>query len=548
MRPRSRSFAAATAAAALVLTACGADDDGGGAESGAVTVDGGQPENPLVPGNTNEVFGGDVLDTLFAKLMRYDPETAEAEYEVAESIETEDDQTFTIHIEEGWTFHDGTDVLAHNFVDAWNDAAYGPNGFVNNYWFDLIEGYEELNPEPEDPDDEDAEPPEPETDEMSGLEVVDDHTFTVTLNEPFPLFPSKLGYSVYAPLPDAYFEDPEGFGREPIGNGPFEFESWTNNEEITVTRYDDFAGAEPAQVDSVTWKMYDDREAAYNDLLADNLDIMTRLTPAALADDLYKDDLGDRYIEMEAGLMFTATITVDEEGYDNAKFRQALSVGIDRDTIVEQIFNDSQLPADGWAPSVVVGAQEGACGEYCEFDPDRANELLDEAEDEGWEAPEEVTFYFNDDAEHREWVEAIVNGWNQVFEGRLEAVAQPVPTFDEFRSEINERNYSGLLRTGWQMDYPHLENFLSPLFETGAASNDGDYSSEEFDGLLREAAAADDEDEAVELYQEAERLLAEDMPTLPVYIARTVTGYSENMANVEVTPFGVPAFQRLETH
>ena len=111
----------------------------------------------------------------------------------------------------------------------------------------------------------------------------------------------------------------------------------------------------------------------------------------------------------------------------------------------------------------VVGHQEDACSEYCDFDPDRANELLDEAEDEGFEIPEEVDFYFNDDAEHREWVEATVTSLNQVFDGRLEANAQPVATFGEFRESINNREYEGLLRTGWQMDYPHLENFLTPV-------------------------------------------------------------------------------------
>ncbi len=534
--PRSRLFLPATLSVTLLLTACGGSGDEGQAE-GPVTIDGGQPENPLVPGNTNEVYGGDILDALFAKLMRYDPDTAEPEEHIAESIETDDDQTFTITIRDDWSFHDGTDLEARHFVDAWNYSAYGPNGFVNNYWFEDIEGYEDLNPE-----DEDA---EPETDEMSGLELIDDHTFEVTLDEPFADWPFQLGYTVYSPLPDSFYDDPEAFGSEPVGNGPYEFSSWTDNEEITVDRWDDFPGDEPGQVESIQWRMYDNQDTAYQDLISGNLDIMTRLTPAALAGDVYQDDLEDRYIDQESGLTYSATITTEADGYDDPTFRQALSMAVDRDELAEQIFNDGQEAADGWATGAAVGYQDDACGEYCTYDPDRANELLDEAEDGGFEVPEEVDFYFNDDAEHREWVEAVVTNWNQVFEGRLEANAVPVPTFGEFRENINNREYDGILRTGWQMDYPHLENFLSPLFVTGAASNDGDYSNEEFDELVAEAKQSSDEDEANELYQEAERVLAEDMPTIPIFAGRTISGYSDRMDNMEVNPFGVPVYERL---
>src|SRR5690606_32110691 len=96
---------------------------------------------------------------------------------MAKSIETDDQRTFTITIEKGWTFHDGTPVTARSYVDAWNYGAHLENAQVGSYFFQFIEGYEDVHPEGEDA--------EPSSDTMSGLKVVDDHTFTVTLTEPF---------------------------------------------------------------------------------------------------------------------------------------------------------------------------------------------------------------------------------------------------------------------------------------------------------------------------------------------------------------------------
>jgi oligopeptide transport system substrate-binding protein len=96
-----------------------------------------------------------------------------------------------------------------------------------------------------------------------------------------------------------------------------------------------------------------------------------------------------------------------------------------------------------------------------------------------------------------------------------------------------------MFRTGWQMDYPSIENFLVPLYSSGASSNDNDYSNPEFDDLVNQAAQAQD-DEALALYQEAERQLAEEMPVIPLWYGKTIAGYSTRVAqdSVKITPFG----------
>ena len=96
----------------------------------------------------------------------------------------------------------------------------------------------------------------------------------------------------------------------------------------------------------------------------------------------------------------------------------------------------------------------------------------------------------------------------------------------------------GIFRTGWQMDYPSIENFLAPIYKTGSSSNDGDYSNPAFDKLLVDAAAETDPAAANAKYQEAEALLANDMPSIPLWYGTTTVGWSNKVTDVKITAFG----------
>ena len=113
-------------ASALVLTGCASGDDGnnggGGTSTGIVTAQNNEPQNPLIPAITNEVGGGLVLQNIFAQLVYYNPDGS-LEMESAESIDSDDNQHWTITLKDGLTFSDGSDVTADSFVDAWQYAA-----------------------------------------------------------------------------------------------------------------------------------------------------------------------------------------------------------------------------------------------------------------------------------------------------------------------------------------------------------------------------------------------------------------------------------------
>ncbi|WP_298989946.1 ABC transporter substrate-binding protein [uncultured Pseudokineococcus sp.] len=531
-------------AGVFALSACGGSDDGGGSGDGATgggagdpdatwSMYIGQPENPLVPGNTSETEGGQVVDSLWTGLVQYSREDTSVEYTgVAESIESDDQQTWTITLKDGWTFHDGTDVTASSFVDAWNYTALSDNAQQNSYFFGNIEGYDDLQAET---DDEGNVVAPPAATEMSGLEVVDDQTFTVTLTSPFAQFPLTLGYTAFYPMSQAFLDAPEGMATEtPIGNGPFMAEApLSDGQGIDLVRYDDYAGEDAAQSGGVSYRIYTDVNTAYNDVQGGNLDLVDSIPPDAIAS--AQDVFGDRYLESPSSSFQYLGYPLYDPRFQDVRVRQAMSMAIDRDAISQAIFQGSRTAADDFVSPVVNGYREGAC-EYCQYDPEAAAALLAETD---FDTSQPIELWFNSGAGHDAWVQAVGNqlrdnlGVDYTLRGDLD-FAQYLPLGDE-------KGFSGPFRSGWVMDYPSMQNYLEPLFSTGAqppaGSNNTFYSNEEFDSLLQQGNSASTDDEAVELYQQADDVLLEDMPAIPMFFSVVQSVWSENISNVYVDPF-----------
>jgi oligopeptide transport system substrate-binding protein len=533
---RSTALAAGIAAA-MMLSACGGSDDessaeGGGESGGTFSIYIGEPENPLVPGNTTESEGHQVISSLWTGLVEYATD-GEVEYTgVADSIESEDNTTWTVKLRDGWTFHDGTPVTAKSFVDAWNYTALSTNAQGASYFFSNIEGYADLQGETDDAGNIVA---EPAAKEMSGLEVVSDTEFTVTLATPFAQFPVTVGYNAFYPLPESFFKDPEEAGKKPIGNGPFKAdEEFVPGTGFTVSRYEDFAGKQPAKADSVEFRVYSDLNTAYTDLQGANLDVLPDVPPDALAS--AEDELGDRFLEApSSGFTYLGFPTYDPR-YSDPRVRQALSMAIDRQAISDAIFNGSRTPADSFVAPVVDGYRKGIC-ENCKLDVDKANDLLDEA---GFDRTKPIELWFNAGAGHDAWVQAAGNqlrenlGVDYVLRGELE--------FAEYLPLLDEKGVTGPFRLGWSMDYPSPQNYLEPLYSTAAlppaGSNATFYSNPAFDELIKKGNSAGSNEEAIEFYNQAEDLLLEDMPIIPMFFDLEQAAHSENVSDVVIDVFG----------
>ncbi|GGJ09848.1 peptide ABC transporter substrate-binding protein [Streptomyces brasiliensis] len=535
---RHARWAAGAAAMALAATACGGGGGSGGSADGVLSSSWGDPQNPLEPSNTNEVQGGKVLDMIFRGLKRYNPKTGAAENMLAEKIDTSDSQNFTITVKDGWTFSNGEKVTAKSFVDAWNYGASLRNNQKNAYFFGYIEGYDKVHPGGG----------SQTAEKLDGLKVTGDRTFTVRLNQKFSGFPDTLGYAAFAPLPQSFFTDHAGWLAKPVGNGPYAIESYTKGSQMELRKWDAYPGDDKARNDGVTLKVYTDGNTAYTDLMAGNLDLVDDIPAAQLKN--VKNDLGDRYINTPAGIIQTLAFPFYDPAWNKSgseKVRKGLSMAINRAQITDTIFQKTRTPASDWTSPVLGvagGFKEGLCGDGCEYKPAEAKKLVQEG---GGIPGGQVRITYNaDTGSHREWIDAVCNSINNALGNDKACVGNPVGTFADFRNQIGQHKLTGPFRAGWQMDYPLIQNFLQPLYYTGASSNDGKWSNKDFDRLVDRANAETDTAKAVQTFQEAEKVVRDNMAAIPLWYQNGSAGYSQRLSNVALNPFSVPVYNEIK--
>lgn len=535
-----RTWLAVPAVFALGLAACSGGGDANSNASGSnasgvaagsstsiISTNGSEPQNPLIPANTNETGGGRILDAIFAGLVYYDASGA-THMEMAESIEpNEDSSVWTVKLKEGKKFSDGSEVKAHNFVDAWKKGA--SEAMLSSYFFEPIAGSDDEG-----------------TGDLTGLEVVDDYTFTITLKAPAADFSQRLGYAAYFPLPDSTLEDMETGGEQPVGNGPYMVAEggWEHNAQIHLIPNPEYKGDNVAKNGGVDIIFYSSLDAAYQDLLSGNLDVLDALPDSAFA--TYEADLSGRSVNQPAAIFQSFAIPSSLEhfsGEEGNLRRQAISYAIDRDTITDTIFSGTRTPTKDFTSPVVDGYNDSVPGsEVLTYNADKAKELWAKADAiSPWSGTFSIAY--NSDGGHQAWVDAVTNSVKNTL--GIDAVGAPYPDFKSLRSEVTNRTITSAFRTGWQADYPGKYNFLAPLYGTGAGSNDTDYSSAEFDGLLQQAASASSNDEANSILDKAQEVLFKDLPVIPLWYANVVGGWSENVDNVVFGWNSVPIYNEI---
>lgn len=541
MNARWKTLTVMVACGALVLplTACGSSS-AGGSEDNIIRVYGCEPQNPLIPTDTNEVCGGNPETLLFSELIGFDAK-GNPKNEVADSIEANGDNTeYTIKLKKGWKFTDGTEVKAENFTRAWSYGANAANAQLGASFFAPIQGFEDLQKDGLKGDE-----------QLSGLTVVDDYTFTVKLNAPSSVFKTMLGYSGYAPLPDSFFDDPKAFGENPVGNGAYKFDSWDHNQSIKLSKNPDYKGSFPAKNDGVWFMVYTDPQPAYADVEAGNLDSMDTVPTSALS--TFESDDQVQAINEPGNVSQSFTFAANQKHFsldDEGRLRRAaVSMAIDREQIIDKVSNGTNTPATDFTAPLIPGYSESIPGnEVLQYNPDKAKELWEQANQIApWSDDESFDIAYNADGGGKDIYDAICNSIHNTL--GIKSQATPYPTFSEMRDDITDRKITTAFRSGWQPDYPSAYSYLYSLYDSesadGKGSNDGDYKNPEFDALIDKANTESSDDATKQDYEQAQEILFKDLPAVPLWYANNKGVAAKNVKGFTLTWQGIEDYRNM---
>jgi ABC-type oligopeptide transport system substrate-binding subunit len=377
-------------------------------------------------------------------------------------------------------------------------------------------------------------PPSEEGNTLSGLTVVDDKTFTVELVDADPEFPVQLAYTAFFPLPEVAYENTLGYNKAPIGNGPFMFPEggeWQQDIAIDLVKYPDYAGERMPTIDGINFQIYADLKTPYLEAQAGNLDVVTGIDPDFLAS--APTDFPDRYATSPStSILYMAFPAYLPEF--TKEHRQALSMAIDRELIIEKIFNGSGDAAHSVVPPN-LGGRDTVCPSW-EYDPEMAKQIWDAAGPlEGFDV------WFNAGGGHETWVEAVVNMWDNVLGVDSAGITFQTAEWADYLDKADNAEFTGPFRLGWGQDYPSPLNFLEPLYASYmtadmGGSNASNYNNPDFDAALaqgKEAIAASGQlADAIPFYEAAEDILCDDAQTMPIRFGVNQFVWNEGTDNV----------------
>jgi peptide/nickel transport system substrate-binding protein len=543
----------AALALALVAAGCGGDDDEEGAATttaeegaaGGTLVFAGAADPVVLDGAL--VSDGEslrVITQIFETLVALKPGTTEPEPGLAESWEANEDGTsWTFKIREGVKFHDGTDLDAEavcfNFDRWYNFPAPFQNPSVSYYWQVAFGGFAKTDPKSG----------APSESLYKSCEATDPTTAVINLTKPSATFIpalSQQAFSIASPdalqkykadegtvTEDGVFQPSGTFGTEnPVGTGPFKFESWTRGEALTLVRNEDYWG-DKAKLDKLIFRPIADNAARLQALQAGEIQGYDLVEPQDI-ETIEGDDqlqLLDRPAFNVAYVGFNLAL----KPTDDPEVRKAIAYGLDRQAVVDNFYSGRAEVAKEFMPPEVVGYADDVM-EY-DYDPEKAKQILQDA---GYKLPVKLDFWYPTDVSRpympdpKRNFEAFAASLNK---SGFRVVPHSAPWNPDYLGR-NDNGKAGNLRLiGWTGDYGDADNFIGTFFQAPQkAWGTTTKPNQEVMDLLNQAERETDEGERESLYQEANRAIMEWLPGVPYAHSSPALAFTANVKGYEPSP------------
>ncbi|MBJ7452643.1 MAG: ABC transporter substrate-binding protein [Blastococcus sp.] len=555
---------AATAAAltAVTLAACSSDRDsegeGGGdaeAQSGGTLVFGATGD----PAMLDPAFGSDgetfrVSRQIFEGLLGNELGGTDPVPELAEDYEaSEDGLEYTFNLQQDVKFHDGTDFNAEavcfNFDRWYNFEGLAQSPSASYYYQAVFGGFANT----------------PDTPSIyESCEATDENTAVIRLSQVTSKFPAALAlpaFSIQSPTAlEEYDADNLGGSEDsleyseyamehPVGTGPFKFDSWDRgNGEVTIVRNDDYWG-EQAKLDEVIFRTISDGNTRRQELQAGSIDGYDFVAPAdyeTLEEDgaqvLVRDAFNILYLGINGG---NVPGSGANPALQNPQVRQALAHAIDRDTIVSSLLPEGAEAAIEFMPPTVDGYADDVT--TYEYDPDRARQLLTEA----GALNTTLRFFYPTDVS-RPYLPDPAAMFQVISQNLTDAGFTIEPTALPWNPDYLNAVQAGgadIHLLGWTGDYNDAYNFIGTFFAEAsnnqASAEFGAFSAPDIFAALAQADAEPDPANRTALYEEANRLIMDYLPGVPISHSPPALVVSEAVEGLEPSPLTAEVFSTV---
>jgi oligopeptide transport system substrate-binding protein len=539
MRIRYRKGFALLAAGALVmgsLAACAPQTTSstGSSTTSATPVKGGTftyyigDPAAIDPYNAQETEGVQVVHQIFTSLTAFDPiDPSKLVPAAAASWSANSDATvWTFKLDPNDKFSDGNTVKASDFVYAWNRIA-NPNTINTatkkvdpsqvSYHLAPVQGYDAVSAG--------------KATEMTGLKAIDDLTLQVTLTKPFGDFEYVVAHPALAPVEKALVDagvtyktaagvdTTAAFGDMPVGNGPFKMAApWVHGQYINVVRNDSFYGTKPL-LDGIDFKTYKDPDTAYLDFQAGNLDF-AQISLGKIKDaqakygtsvDGYTANPGTQVLLGAEDSIYYLVVNNKNKAMQNVDFRKAISLGINRQAICDALFEGTRQPADNIVPPGIAGYQPGVWA-FSKYDAAAAAQELTVAGYPGGKGAPEVSLAYNADGGHQKIMELVQSDLTKL---GLKVKLAPTTDFPTYLKVLGAGSFM-IGRLGWVADYPIMDNFLNPIFNSTSTDNYSKFASSTVDAAIAKARTITDTASRISAYQAIDASIGSQLPIIPL--------------------------------
>lgn len=474
---------------------------------------GGEPPT-LDPALAEDNVAGTVIYQMFEGLVQRSPEGPMPG--IAESWDVSPDGlTYTFHLRQArWS--NGDPVTAGDFEYAWKRVLDPATGAPYAYILYLLKGAEAYNQ---------ADPAKLGPQAMRrlrdavGVKAADDRTLVVTLERPAPFFLELTAFFTYLPVDRKVVEANPRWAVDPatiVVNGPFRITAWHHRSDLTLVKNERYWDAGAVRLQRIEMVMVGDPATSLTMYENGEIDMaMSGLVPLPDTPRLLAS--GDARRARFLATYYYAFNTA-RKPFDDPRVRRAFALAIDRKALVENVLRGGQQPALAMVPGGIrdpaTGSdfrQEG--GDYLrDADVREARRLLAEAGYPDGRGFPRVTLLYNQEGTHGPVAEAIQQMWRRNLGVEVNLARQEGKVF----LQTLKAGDFDIAREGWVADYADPLTFLD-LFTTGNPQNDPRFSDARYDDLIARARATVDQGERMRILHEAERLLMEEMPVMPIY-------------------------------